>query len=199
MSKALWSGNMPSSEGEAKARLCEAGMTCFKRLGFEKTTMSDIAKTAGVARPTLYKHFKSKHELFFNGIDSHALIFSEAAAKHARRFEILEERAIELVVYVVKNLPNHKYLSLVFDNECAIALQSRAFSDIETKIFLEITAQPLIEVCPELTNEASEITEFLSRIALSLIQFPGLYGNNPKNMRRMLEKRVLPGIRPNLP
>jgi AcrR family transcriptional regulator len=40
-----------------------AGWAMFARYGFAKTTMSDIAKEAGIARQTLYNAFPSKEEV----------------------------------------------------------------------------------------------------------------------------------------
>ena len=60
MSKPGWSGNRPETEAEAETRICQAAFESFQRLGVDKTTMSDIAKAAGITRPTLYKYFKNK-------------------------------------------------------------------------------------------------------------------------------------------
>ena len=37
-------------------RIIRAAYLCFDRYGVRKTTIEDIAKTAGVSRPTVYKH-----------------------------------------------------------------------------------------------------------------------------------------------
>lgn len=47
----------------SQTRLVEAATTCFVRYGLRKTTMSDIAQEAGVSRPTLYAHYRSKDEI----------------------------------------------------------------------------------------------------------------------------------------
>lgn len=44
-------------------RIIEGARTCFERYGIQKTTIEDIAKAAGVSRPTVYKHFPSKHQI----------------------------------------------------------------------------------------------------------------------------------------
>jgi len=82
---------------EAKMRIGLAALECLARLGFEKTTMSDIAKAAGIARPTLYKHFKSKDDVFFAAIDNEAFAFAEAVVAHARQFSTIEDRLIETI------------------------------------------------------------------------------------------------------
>ena len=194
MSKSLWSGDRPKSASDAKSRIWIAGLDCIRRNGLEKTTMSDIAKEAGIARPTLYKHFKSKQAILFTGIDSVALSFAAAVVAHARQFDTLEERIVETIVYVVQELPKHPYLSLVFDNECSLALRDRAFSHEATVIFSEMTAAPLIEVRPDLAHEGVEISEIMSRFAISMILFPGRYASDHDGLRQLIRSRVLPGL-----
>ena len=194
MSKSLWSGDRPKDASDAKSRIWIAGLDCIRRNGLEKTTMSDIAKEAGIARPTLYKHFKSKQAILFTGIDSVALSFAAAVVAHARQFDTLEERIVETIVYVVQELPKHPYLSLVFDNECSLALRDRAFSHEATVIFSEMTAAPLIEVRPDLAHEGVEISEIMSRFAISMILFPGRYASDYDGLRQLIRSRVLPGL-----
>jgi len=194
VSKSLWSGDRPKSASDAKSRIWIAGLDCIRRNGLEKTTMSDIAKEAGIARPTLYKHFKSKQAILFTGIDSVALSFAAAVVAHARQFDTLEERIVETIVYVVQELPKHPYLSLVFDNECSLALRDRAFSHEATVIFSEMTAAPLIEVRPDLAHEGVEISEIMSRFAISMILFPGRYASDHDGLRQLIRSRVLPGL-----
>ena len=194
VSKSLWSGDRPKSASDAKSRIWMAGLDCIRRNGLEKTTMSDIAKEAGIARPTLYKHFKSKQAILFTGIDSVALRFAAAVVAHARQFDTLEERIVETIVYVVQELPKHPYLSLAFDNECSLALRDRAFSHEATVIFSEMTAAPLIEVRPDLAHEGVEISEIMSRFAISMILFPGRYASDYDGLRQLIRSRVLPGL-----
>jgi len=194
VSKSLWSGDRPKNTSDAKSRIWIAGLDCIRRNGLEKTTMSDIAKEAGIARPTLYKHFKSKQAILFTGIDSVALSFAAAVVAHARQFDTLEERIVETIVYVVQELPKHPYLSLAFDNECSLALRDRAFSHEATVIFSEMTAAPLIEVRPDLAHEGVEISEIMSRFAISMILFPGRYASDHDGLRQLIRSRVLPGL-----
>ncbi|MEH6550698.1 MAG: TetR/AcrR family transcriptional regulator [Pseudomonadales bacterium] len=194
MSKSLWSGNRPASATDAKQRLCEAALECIKRNGLEKTSMSDIAKEAGVSRPTLYKYFKSKNDVFFAAIDAVAFSFAESVVRHAREFATVEERVIETIIYVVTELPRHRHLSLVINNECAAALSSRAFSDEATLVFSKMTAGPLIEIRPDLEEQGAEITEVMSRFAISMIAFPGRYSTDLAGLRELIRKRILPGL-----
>lgn len=49
--------------------ILDAAGTLLGRFGYHKTTMDDLAREAGVARRTLYLHFKSKDEIFLERID----------------------------------------------------------------------------------------------------------------------------------
>jgi AcrR family transcriptional regulator len=44
--------------------LLDGAMEEFARHGFAKTSMSDIAKAAGISRTSLYNHFATKEEVF---------------------------------------------------------------------------------------------------------------------------------------
>jgi len=194
LSKSLWSGNRPKTEGEAKERLCEAALECFIRHGYEKTSMSDIAKEAGIARPTLYKHFKTKTEMLFTAIDLQAYLFANSVANYARQFKTVEERIVETIIYVVRELPKHRYLALILKSDFNEVLSTRAFSDEATQIFSKITSTPLVEIRPDLKKQEVEISEVMSRFAISLIQFPGKYSNDHSELEGLIKRRILPGL-----
>jgi AcrR family transcriptional regulator len=49
--------------------LLDVALENFARSGLEATTMDDIARGAGVTKPLLYQHFKSKRALFLELLD----------------------------------------------------------------------------------------------------------------------------------
>jgi AcrR family transcriptional regulator len=53
-----------SRECETRRRILAAAARAFAQYGQAKTTMEDIAETAQVARATVYKHFRTKEEVF---------------------------------------------------------------------------------------------------------------------------------------
>ena len=50
----------------------DAASVVFAQYGFRRTTMNDIAKSAGISRPALYLMFKNKEDLF-QGLAAHRL------------------------------------------------------------------------------------------------------------------------------
>ena len=49
---------------QRREQLIEVATKLFARNGYEATTTAAIALAAGVTEPILYRHFKSKQELF---------------------------------------------------------------------------------------------------------------------------------------
>ena len=49
---------------QRREQLIQVATRLFAEHGYEATTTKDIAKSAGVTEPILYRHFKSKQELF---------------------------------------------------------------------------------------------------------------------------------------
>ncbi len=52
------------SDNERQQQILDAAAAVIIRLGYDKTTMSDIAEAAGASRGTVYLYFQGKEELF---------------------------------------------------------------------------------------------------------------------------------------
>ncbi|HEX4454180.1 MAG TPA: helix-turn-helix domain-containing protein [Kofleriaceae bacterium] len=57
---------MPVSSRDAQRRreILDAAQTCFLRFGYGKTSLDDIAQTAKLSRPLLYRKFANKEAIF---------------------------------------------------------------------------------------------------------------------------------------
>ena len=51
--------------GPRREQILRAAEKIFAEKGFHETTISDIAKGAGLSEPTLYEYFSSKEEILF--------------------------------------------------------------------------------------------------------------------------------------
>ena len=50
--------------------ILKAAVALFPKLGYDKTTMDDVARHAGVTKQTVYSHYKSKDLLFIRMVDN---------------------------------------------------------------------------------------------------------------------------------
>jgi len=55
---------MSASENPKRDAILVAAATVFRRYGYRRTSMEDIAKETGVSRPSVYSYFKNKDEVF---------------------------------------------------------------------------------------------------------------------------------------
>jgi len=53
--------NLPK---EKKQSILSAGILCFGQSGYEKTSVSEIAKAAGISKPAVFHYFGNKQDLF---------------------------------------------------------------------------------------------------------------------------------------
>jgi AcrR family transcriptional regulator len=93
----------PSKEASSYERIIRAAYMCFERYGIHRTSIEDIAREAGVTRPTVYRYFKGK-------LDIVDLISSEESRKvnvevrkrlvRGQPFETLVTEALVLVVQI---------------------------------------------------------------------------------------------------
>ncbi|MBK8194584.1 MAG: TetR/AcrR family transcriptional regulator [Lewinellaceae bacterium] len=51
-------------ENPKKEEILQAGRDCFARFGFDKTTLDDIGRIAGLNKASLYYYFRNKEEIF---------------------------------------------------------------------------------------------------------------------------------------
>src|SRR5688572_33382675 len=52
-----------------RRQLLDVALEAFAGGGFHRTSMDDIAESAGVTKPVLYQHFRSKRALFLELLD----------------------------------------------------------------------------------------------------------------------------------
>ena len=60
----------PDERAAKRRRAADAALNVFKRYGFARTTMGDIAEAAGISRPALYLLFQNKDEIFAAAVQS---------------------------------------------------------------------------------------------------------------------------------
>lgn len=72
---------MPRWESDAQGRLERAALELFETQGFERTSVAQIARTAGLTERSFYRYFPDKREVLFAGdeLQTHLVAQVEAA------------------------------------------------------------------------------------------------------------------------
>src|ERR1700761_6585846 len=73
---------MPRWEGDPVGRLERAALELFDERGFDRTTVAEIAKRAGLNERSFYRYFADKREVLFDG-DGDLEAYLTRALEHA--------------------------------------------------------------------------------------------------------------------
>ncbi len=72
----------PSANVDRESRILDAAADLFVHFGYDKTTVDDIARTAGVSKGAIYLHFKGKDALFEGLLSREMFTFGEQWLAH---------------------------------------------------------------------------------------------------------------------
>lgn len=134
-----------------KRRVVEAAVLCFAEAGYEATATSEIARRAGVAEATIFRHFPTKKDLLvrlvrplasrvllpFAEDEAQALLrsadgrFDRFARAVARSRLAFVDRYGPLLRIVVQELPLHPELRALFGEEAFVRAADAAWKIIE--------------------------------------------------------------------
>lgn len=97
-------------EPRARKKILDASRKLFARRGFSETSMGDIARSAQVARATVYNNFDDKQDILAaiigDYMEGYALIaqrLRENARSGQTSFELIQEMVREALYWRVKN------------------------------------------------------------------------------------------------
>ncbi|UTW62439.1 TetR/AcrR family transcriptional regulator [bacterium SCSIO 12741] len=88
-----------TKEDIAIQEILDAGRKMFQQFGLNKTTMEDIAKSAGKGKSTLYYYFKSKNDIFDRVIEEEMGDFFESLKSELSKHESIEDKLKTFVAY----------------------------------------------------------------------------------------------------
>lgn len=92
-----------TSPEDARALLKHAAEQCVERHGVNKTTMEDIAKQAGVSRPTIYRYFSDRDELLLAILADHANALTVRAHRFIATQPSLADKLVEGLMYLAEH------------------------------------------------------------------------------------------------
>jgi AcrR family transcriptional regulator len=104
---------------DRRSRIIDAALRLFAETAYDSVQMDDLARAAGVAKPTLYRYFATKEELFLEGIERTLGDLEHDAEAAAQAAPSPEEALSAIVRCVLEAL-----------GTCTAAI--RAFDDGET-------------------------------------------------------------------
>lgn len=148
----------PPTEADTRTKILQAGLQLFAKRGYDGTTTKDLAKLAGVAEGTLFRHFASKK----------AILIEIATAGWV---DILTDLLTEL-----SEMGSYKAVSQVMRRRM---LNMRKNSDLLRVCFVEAQYHPELQesIQAEVINKMTDVAEAFFETAME----KGIYRPmNPK-------------------
>ncbi len=108
---------LPSDAQAAQERLMDAAEACFEKYGVTKTTMDDIAKMAGVSRPTVYRHFDDRDSLILAVVLRRSRLLVGRAVKLLRKHDSFEDQLVEGLLFLVEKGRKDPFVRLLVSPE----------------------------------------------------------------------------------
>ncbi|WP_205751888.1 TetR/AcrR family transcriptional regulator [Cryptosporangium phraense] len=115
--KTARSARRQMSLDDRRQEIITAAAELFDRSGYSQTTMDDIAKTIGIAKPTLYHYFRSKEEILSSIHEEFIDLLLEKEERRQRAGLPPEQMLLEVMVDILELMETHRgHLRVFFEH-----------------------------------------------------------------------------------
>lgn len=187
------------SEDALGERIREAALACFEEVGIRRTSMDDIARTAGVGRMTVFRRFGSKDRLA-------EVVLLRIVAQMTTRVRTtfmgardLETGLTEALVMAVGELRDHPLFGKVLRTEPESFLRMLTTDGANVVAVVRRSVADWLGASgggPLSDEDAQMVAEGITRLGVSLILAPEgpipLYDD--QELRAYFARYIVPGI-----
>lgn len=177
-----------------KAAILDAAITSVKREGWARVTLGDIARQAGVTRPTVYSYFSNRDEVVRAALLQSAYAFGARLMEHLALFPTDAERVTEAVLYSLRVLPDEPCLALITDPELTPLVNAHTLTTPEGLGMGTAVFRMMLPGREHSDDEMEEMAEFSIRFMISLLTMSGPRARDEAALRGFIQRRLLPGL-----
>mgnify|MGYP000011737736 CR=1 FL=1 len=160
---------------DARDRIIDAFIECTLVLGYDKVNLAEVARVAGVTRPTVYKYFSNITDLYFTAV---ARVFegrSDIAAQRLARYRSLERQLTEALVLLNRDSPGDglyaRFLRSIIDSKSVREVPREKREEAQIALMGAALA-PIFEAHPHLQKQGAPVVDLFSRLAVSMLFRP---------------------------
>ena len=185
-----WSGSAPSSDEEAVARILEAAGRAIEERGAD-FSISDVARTVGVTRQTVYRYFSSTEALLVAGAVHAVDGFLDRLTAHMTGITEPAEAVTEAVATALEWLPREKYIGMIMVPGGSAHVQS-VTSDLALRFGRDMVNRLDVDWAAAGYDDAAldQLAEHLLRIIQSFVLDPGRPPRRGNELRSYLSRWV---------
>jgi AcrR family transcriptional regulator len=186
-----WSGSAPASDDEAVERILAAASKAIDERGAD-ISISDVARTLGVTRQTVYRYFPSTDALLVAAAVHAAGGFQDRLAAHLHGITDPADAIAEAVATVLEWLPQDKHLGLLIMPGQPNPHTESMTSDVALDFGHSMVRRFDVDWAGLGYSDAdlSELVEHLLRVIQSFVIDPGRPPRKGAELRRYLRRWV---------
>jgi len=174
----------------ATGRILDAAEKAFAQLGVSAAGMAEIAAAAGCSRGTLYRYFKSRHELHLAYVNRAARVIVERVREGTARVEDPRERLVAYILGSVREVRGNPGTAAWF----APGVSGMAARMSRASEVVGVLAQAIGEERqgPGRTGSRGSLrARWIVRVIVSLLADPG---ESEAEERALVERYVVPAL-----
>jgi AcrR family transcriptional regulator len=180
-----------------RVRVVDGALACIADQGVKKTTVEDIASTAGISRATLYRAFPGGREAVLQAVVETELarLFSSLAVAMGSA-TTLEDVLVSGIQRCAAELTSSAALAAVLQDDPASIMRHVTFEGMDHTIFVASTfAEPFFGrwLEPDQARRAAELA-VRALIAYLVDPDPTLVLSQEASVRRLVRRFILPGV-----
>jgi AcrR family transcriptional regulator len=185
-----WSGAKPASDEEAAGRILAAAGKAIEDHGAD-FSISDVARTVGVTRQTVYRYFPSTEALLVAAAVHAVDGFLERLAAHVAGITDPADAVTEAVATALEWLPREKYIGLLMVPGGAAHVES-VTSDVALRFARDMVGRLDVDWAGAGygDDDLDELAEHLLRVIQSFVIDPGRPPRRGAALRAYLRRWV---------
>jgi AcrR family transcriptional regulator len=120
-----------------RGAIWDAAVGLFIAQGFDRTTVDDIARAAGVSKRSFFRYFSSKNDLMGQGIITYGAMITEAiraSARSATPFEVMRQTVGQVAVTAAAHPRVRKIAQIACTSVAAREAQLSRLADVEDRV-----------------------------------------------------------------
>lgn len=173
--------------GATADRILDAAGRCFATAGVVATTIADVARAAGVSRPTVYRWFADRDALLAAFVQRAALRLGADVARTVRGRRDPDRRLVDAVLAALDGVRADATLAAWFAAEAAGAALGAAASEP----VIDALASAFLGDRAGDDDEVRDRARWIVRVTVSLLAMPG---RDRSDERALLERFLVPVV-----
>jgi AcrR family transcriptional regulator len=192
--RVAWHGT-EERDVDPRQRILRAAASSMGKFGVERTSISSIAREAGISRQTVYTYFANREEILREAVPSLAGELLQGVTERARDAGTAAEFIVELVAGGVEALLGSASIApmiMLLDTEDG---RRQAMSD-EILVMARVLLEPISTYRPSSapTLDLDLMAETTLRMTISLLTCPSERTSTPGGLRAYIEGTMVPAF-----